>query len=59
MILQVVFEDPSIFQLAQIGNFGFPIILSMYLLIRIEGKIETLAGTITHLSNVLESNRER
>lgn len=38
--------------LTQIGNFGFPIILSMYLLIRIE-------GTITHLSNVLESNRER
>ncbi|MBU3810903.1 MAG: YvrJ family protein [Candidatus Niameybacter stercoravium] len=45
--------------LTQIGNFGFPIILSMYLLIRIEGKIETLAGTITHLSDVLESNRER
>ena len=40
--------------LSQIGNFGFPIILSMYLLIRIEGKIETLSATITHLSNVLE-----
>lgn len=41
--------------LSQIGNFGFPIILSMYLLIRIESKIETLANTITHLSQVLES----
>lgn len=41
--------------LAQIGNFGFPIILSMYLLVRIEGKIETLSSTITHLSNVLEN----
>lgn len=44
--------------LSQIGNFGFPIILSMYLLIRIEGKIENLAGTINHLSNVLEKHYE-
>lgn len=44
--------------LNQIGNFGFPIILSMYLLIRIESKIETLAGTITQLSNVLEEHGE-
>ena len=40
--------------LSQIGNFGFPIILSMYLLVRIEGKIETLSSTITQLSNVLQ-----
>lgn len=40
--------------LSQIGNFGFPIILSMYLLVRIEGKMETLSSTITHLSKVLE-----
>ena len=45
--------------LTQIGNFGFPIILSMYLLVRIEGKIENLAGTITHLSNVLEAQRQQ
>ena len=44
--------------LTQIGNFGFPIILSMYLLIRIESKIETLAGTITQLSNVLEEHKD-
>lgn len=40
--------------LSQIGNFGFPIILSMYLLIRIEGKMEGLSISITHLSTVLE-----
>ena len=45
--------------LSQIGNFGFPIILSMYLLIRIEGKMETLSTTITHLSNVLEKQEQK
>ncbi|MEF9960645.1 MAG: YvrJ family protein [Niameybacter sp.] len=45
--------------LSQIGNFGFPIILSMYLLIRIEGKIEVLSNTITQLSKVLENQEER
>ncbi|WP_082238566.1 YvrJ family protein [Niameybacter massiliensis] len=45
--------------LSQIGNFGFPIILSMYLLVRIEGKIETLSTTITHLSNVLEKQEDK
>lgn len=44
--------------LSQIGNFGFPIILSMYLLVRIEGKIETLSATITHLSSVLEKQED-
>lgn len=45
--------------LSQIGNFGFPIILSMYLLVRIEGKIETLSATITQLSNVLEKQVDK
>lgn len=45
--------------LSQIGNFGFPIILSMYLLIRIEAKMETLSNTITHLSKVLEQQTPR
>lgn len=44
--------------LSQIGNFGFPIILSMYLLIRIEGKMEVLSNTIAHLSTVLEKTRK-
>ncbi|MEG0086689.1 MAG: YvrJ family protein [Niameybacter sp.] len=44
--------------LSQIGNFGFPIILSMYLLIRIENKIETLSSTIYQLSKVLEKRNQ-
>ncbi|MEG0579088.1 MAG: YvrJ family protein [Niameybacter sp.] len=44
--------------LSQIGNFGFPIILSMYLLIRIESKMESLSNTIAHLSKVLEKQNE-
>nr|WP_307990878.1 YvrJ family protein [uncultured Niameybacter sp.] len=44
--------------LSQIGNFGFPIILSMYLLVRIEAKMENLSTTITHLSNVLEKHNQ-
>lgn len=36
-----------------IGNFGFPIILSMYLLVRIEGKIELLSQSIQSLTHVL------
>ncbi|MEG0086409.1 MAG: YvrJ family protein [Niameybacter sp.] len=45
--------------LSQIGNFGFPIILSMYLLIRIEDKMEKLSVSIAHLSNVLERREEK
>ncbi|MEG0014801.1 MAG: YvrJ family protein [Cellulosilyticaceae bacterium] len=40
--------------LRQIGDLGFPIILSMYLLVRIEGKMEQLTVSIRQLSSVLE-----
>lgn len=43
----------------QIGNFGFPIILSMYLLVRIEGKMEALTTSITKLSTVLEQEEKK
>lgn len=37
-----------------IANLGFPIALSMYLLIRIEGKIQSLTDSINELSkNIL------
>ncbi|WP_081705811.1 YvrJ family protein [Clostridium sp. Ade.TY] len=36
-----------------IGNVGFPISISLYLLIRIEGKLETLTNSINNLSNVM------
>ena len=40
--------------LLQIGNVGFPIVLSMYLLIRLEGKMEQLTASISKLTAVLE-----
>lgn len=36
-----------------ITNLGFPIAVSVYLLVRIEGKLETLAASINNLSNVI------
>lgn len=34
----------------QIANFGFPIVLSIYLLVRLEGKMEKLTDSINELS---------
>ena len=36
--------------LSNIANVGFPIALSMYLLVRIEGKLQTLSDSINELS---------
>ena len=37
-----------------IANVGFPIAISMYLLVRIEGKLQTLTDSINELSkNIL------
>lgn len=38
---------------ALIGNFGFPVAVSMYLLVRLEGKLETLTESIHSLSEAL------
>ena len=35
------------------ANFGFPIVLSFYLLVRIEGKLEQLSGSINDLAKVI------
>lgn len=43
--------------LMQIGNVGFPIVVSMYLLIRLEGKMEQLSISILKLTAVLEEER--
>jgi len=40
--------------LVEIGNVGFPIVLSMYLLVRVEGKMEQLTSSILKLTSVLE-----
>ena len=41
-----------------IANVGFPIAISMYLLIRIEGKLSILTDSINQLSNnILSINK--
>ena len=41
--------------LMQVANFGFPMVLAMYLLIRIEAKMEALTTSLTKLTLFLES----
>jgi hypothetical protein len=36
-----------------IGNFGFPIVVSAYLLVRIEGKLNELSASITELAKAI------
>lgn len=40
---------------ALISNMGFPIAISLYLLIRIEGKLESLTISINNLSQTINS----
>jgi hypothetical protein len=35
------------------ANYGFPMVVSIYLLVRIEDKLEQLAGSINELTKVL------
>ncbi|CEH36268.1 YvrJ protein family [Romboutsia lituseburensis] len=37
-----------------IANLGFPIVIAFYLLIRIEGKLDTLTNSINELSLNIE-----
>ena len=34
-------------------NYGFPMVLCMFLLVRIEGKLEQLSGSINELAKVI------
>ncbi len=38
-----------------IANLGFPIVISLYLLVRIEGKLNQLTESINELSKVIAS----
>lgn len=38
-----------------IANLGFPIAISLYLLIRIEGKLESLTTSINNLAQTINS----
>jgi hypothetical protein len=40
---------------AVIGNLGFPIVVSIYLLTRLEGKLEHLTESIRGLSDALKN----
>lgn len=39
----------------QIANLGFPIVISIYLLVRIEGKLNDLTESINELSKAIAS----
>jgi hypothetical protein len=43
--------------LTQISNFGFPIIVSVYLLVRVESKLDELTKSIHTLSNAIAQKR--
>lgn len=40
-----------------IANLGFPIVISIYLLVRIEGKLNQLSDSIIELSKVIANVR--
>lgn len=41
--------------LVQLGNYGFPMVISVYLLVRFEGKIASLTESIYQLAKVIET----
>ncbi|QQY79152.1 YvrJ-like protein [Keratinibaculum paraultunense] len=41
--------------LTHIANLGFPIVISVYLLVRIEGKLDQLTESINELSRAIVS----
>jgi hypothetical protein len=40
-----------------LGNFGFPIAITIYLFMRFEKKLEQLENVIIQLSNVIKNHR--
>lgn len=42
---------------SSIANLGFPIVISIYLLVRIEGKLNELTQSITELSKVIAQTK--
>lgn len=45
--------------LNQVANLGFPIVVSFYLLVRVEGKLDMLAATINQLTQAILRFEER
>lgn len=44
--------------ISMLGNFGFPIAITIYLFIRFEKKIENLESVILQLAEVINENRK-
>ncbi|MGI6226790.1 MAG: YvrJ family protein [Peptococcales bacterium] len=44
--------------LQQVSNFGFPMVISVYLLVRVENKLEGLSFSIIELAKVIEGLKE-
>ncbi len=42
-----------------VGNYGFPILVSVYLLVRIESKLDQLTGSIGELRDAILSTGSR
>ncbi|MHB1419745.1 MAG: YvrJ family protein [Bacillota bacterium] len=40
--------------LGQVANLGFPVVVSFYLLVRVEAKLEHLATSIVELAKAIE-----
>lgn len=40
--------------ITEVQNVGFPIVIAIYLLVRMEAKLDQLTTSITTLSNVVE-----
>ncbi|MFC3771745.1 YvrJ family protein [Paenibacillus sp. GCM10012303] len=47
------------YAITAIGNFGFPIVITSYLLIRFEKKLEALNHTIQQLNQLICEQTER
>jgi len=45
--------------LQAVGNVGFPMAVAAYLLVRIEGKLETLAASIVRLAEAVAGERRQ
>lgn len=41
--------------LAQVANYGFPMVVAIYLLVRVEKKLDDLTAAITSLERAIEN----
>jgi hypothetical protein len=44
--------------LMQIGNYGFPMVVAFYLLVRVESKLDALTRAITRLDESISGNAQ-